>query len=135
MKTDVSPPTISSKGTPKIIRGFMNFSQVKIFSSLLQSTHPETSNPRKFECCHNIKLFINARIKRISISPGTLVYRTCDFTSIRARLRFICQMIKNTKNDPPRNKTTTTCFAIILLRSKTSKIQFCLPSPENGSPT
>lgn len=42
LETDISSPSISFKQTPKMIRGFKNLSNDKIFSRLLQSAHPDS---------------------------------------------------------------------------------------------
>lgn len=43
MEQFLSPPTISSKGTPKMMRGFENLCHTKIFSRLLHSLQPDSS--------------------------------------------------------------------------------------------
>lgn len=43
MEQFLSLPTISSKGTPKMMRGFENLCHTKIFSRLLHSLQPDSS--------------------------------------------------------------------------------------------
>jgi hypothetical protein len=58
LATDLSPPIISSKGTPKIICGLVNVSHDKMFSSWLQSTQPEQI---EFDFCCKMSKFMRTR--------------------------------------------------------------------------
>lgn len=93
---DFLSPIISCNGTPKTMRGFVNLSHNNMFSSLLHSIHPEMKLQKTMVAIktqHEHQL--SKGPERAWPIPGTLEYKTCDFASMRARLRLICQ--KNIK--------------------------------------
>jgi hypothetical protein len=95
MSLDSSPPSILSMVTPKEIRGRMNLSHVKIFSSLLQATQPKKYR-QKHQVLRSKNCFIKQQRKwhnhqEKRMSPGTVCCSTCELTRIRPRFRFIYQ--------------------------------------------